>query len=241
MSELIEAVRRARVYDVSPAIRGGMPVFPGHPPVEVDATARTHARDGYFLQALALGEHVGSHVDAPAHALADRPAATIDTFSAERFVVPYALLDLSGLGLEPGELASADDLRGALAAAAVALEPGDAVLIHFGWDRHFDRADGWWAANAPGLDDGACAYLVAVGVGLVGSDTATCDTAVVDGSIVSDVGHRIHFLPNDILIVEGLVGLGAVPARGVFVGAPLKIGGGSGSPIRALLLCEEGG
>ena len=56
--------------------------------------------------------------------------------------------------------------------------------------------------------------------------------------IVSDVGHTRYFLPNEILLFEGLVGLAAAPPRGIFVGLPLRIGGGSGSPIRAVLVAE---
>ena len=44
------------------------------------------------------------------------------------------------------------------------------------------------------------------------------------------------FLPNEILIFEGLIGLGAAPAQGLFLGLPLRIRGGSGSPIRAVLV-----
>ena len=79
MNDFAEALRGATFYDVSPLIDERLPVFPGHPPIEIEADARTHERDGYFLQQLGLGEHVGAHVDAPAHAVAadgrphDRP------------------------------------------------------------------------------------------------------------------------------------------------------------------------
>jgi kynurenine formamidase len=237
---LIEAIRRAQIFDASPLIWNGTPLFPGHPPVEIDSDARTHDRDGYFLQTLSLGEHTGSHADAPAHALPGPSRQTIDAIPVDRFVAPYLIYDLSGLGLGPGDLASEEDLRQAERTSGHALEPADAALIHFGWERHYlDEGGAWWAANAPGLAADACAYLVDRGAGLVGSDTATCDTAVRDGMIVSDVGHQIYFLPNGIPIVEGLVGLGTVPARGIFVGAPLKVAGGSGAPLRALLIVER--
>ncbi len=236
MSALVDALRAARIVDASPPLETGMPVFPGHPPVVLNGAARIHERDGYFLQTLFTGEHAGAHVDAPAHALAGRQDATIDTFPVERFVVPYAIVDLAPLGLGAGDLASKDDLEAAL----VPFEPGDAVLLHYGWDRHRDRPDGWWAANAPGLDEDACRLLAGRRPGLVGSDTATCDTAVASGEIVADHGHTTFFLPNDILLVEGLLGLGEAPRRGVFVGVPLRIVGGSASPIRAILIAEPG-
>ena len=94
----------------------------------------------------------------------------------------------------------------------------------------------WWIRNAPGLAADACSHLAGRGVIGVGSDTATCDAAVVDGTITSSVGHDQVFLPNEILLFEGLIGLAAAPARGVFLGLPLRIGGGSGSPIRAVLI-----
>ncbi len=238
MTELIEAVRRAQVYDVSPTLDSDTPVFPGHPEPRFEA-ARTHANDGYFVQTISLGEHTGSHVDAPAHALRSQPDATIDTYAARRFIAPYALFDLAPLRLGAGELASAEDLHAAADRDRLALHPGDAALLCFGWDQH--RARGaWWAANTPGLDASACGWLLEEQVGLVGSDTPTADAAVVGGEIVAQHGHVEYFLPNDILLVEGLIGLGDVPRTGVIVAAPLKIAGGSGAPARVLLLTRPG-
>ncbi|HEY6961012.1 MAG TPA: cyclase family protein [Gaiellaceae bacterium] len=237
MTGLAEAIRRARVYDVSPVLDNDTPVFPGHPEPLIEA-CRTHEADGYFAQALRVGEHTGSHVDAPAHALAGRADATIDTYDARRFVAPYGLVDLTDRRLGPGELASAADIEAALHRDRVALEPGDAALLCFGWDVHRPRG-AWWAANTPGLDESACAWLLDRGVTLVGSDTPTADTAVVDGRIVAEHGHLRYFLPNDVLLVEGLVGLGAVPRNGVLVAAPLKIAGGSGAPARVLILADD--
>ena len=119
------------------------------------------------------------------------------------------------------------------------------AIIQFGWDRYFtpesDDAEArlWWVRNAPGLAADACDYLAQRGISAVGSDTATCDTAVVDGVITSAVGHTRAFLPAEILIFETLIGLDAAPARGIFVGLPLRIRGGSGSPIRAVLIEED--
>jgi kynurenine formamidase len=236
---LVDAFRRARIVDASPVIRPGMPLFPGHPPLEIDAMARTHERDGYFLQTLSFGEHTGTHADAPAHAVPSRSADTIDTIPVSRFVVPYVIFDLAPLHLEPGRLAASGDLVAAERAAGHSLEGGDAALINFGWEVHYDAPDDWWIKNAPGLSADACEYLVDRGVSLVGSDTATCDIAIREGSIVADHGHQTYFLPNGIPIVEGLVGLGSAPRRGVFVGAPLKVYGGSGAPLRAILIGES--
>ena len=242
MSALVEAFRAATFYDVSPVIDERLPVFPGHPPIDVEADARTHERDGYFLQRLSLGEHVGSHVDAPAHAVASMADRTIDRYPVERFVAPYVKFDLSDRDLGPGDLVSRDVLAAVEERDGLALAQGDVAIVQFGWDRYLrpesddpgERA--WWIRNAPGLAADACDHLAACGVSGVGSDTATCDAAVVDGAITSAEGHLRAFLPAEILLFEGLIGLAAAPARGVFIGLPLRIRGGSGSPIRAVLV-----
>ncbi len=244
MSGLVEALRAATLYDVSPLLDERTPVFPGHPPVSIDPEARTHERDGYFLQTLSLGEHTGSHVDAPAHAVASLAGETIDTFPVDRFVAPYVKYDVSAREPGPGDLVTRATLEKIEADAGLRPEPGDVAIVQFGWDRHLrpesesgeERA--WWIRNAPGLAADACEYLAGLGVAGVGSDTATCDAAVVDGKITSAVGHVRYFLPQGILLFEGLVGLGRAPARGIFVGLPLRIRGGSGSPIRAVLIAE---
>ena len=242
MTALADALRTATLYDVSPVIDERLPLFPGHPTLEIDAGARTHERDGYFLQSLSLGEHVGSHVDAPAHAVAALHDRTIDLYPVDRFVAPYVKYDLGRHAPGPGDLVSRATLQEVEGRDGFEPEAGDIAIVQFGWDRHFrpesnDEAERlWWIRNAPGLAEDACTYLAGRGVIGVGSDTATCDAAVVDGEITSAVGHDHVFLPNEILLFEGLIGLGAAPAQGVFLGLPLRIRGGSGSPIRAVLI-----
>ena len=58
----------------------------------------------------------------------------------------------------------------------------------------------------------------------VGTDTASVDIAQVDRAVVSDYGHRTYFLPNGILLLEGLQNLAAVPAVFYFLALPLKSG-----------------
>jgi arylformamidase len=216
-----------------------------HPPLAIDAQARNHAEHGYFVQALSMGEHTGAHVDAPAHILADRMDETIDRFPPQTLVAPYKKYDLSDLDLSPGRLVTAAELRAVEERDAFTLERSDVAIVQYGWDRYYkpesaDEAERmWWVDNAPGLAEDACRYLVDAGVRAVASDTATADTAMVDGAITSDLGHTTYFLPNGILLIESLVGLAAAPAQGLFLALPLKIQGGSGSPIRAVLVVEE--
>jgi kynurenine formamidase len=244
VSTLRESLRNARFFDLSPRIDTDFPCFPGHPPVVVDHDARTHHRDGYFVQALAFGEHTGSHVDAPAHIHAQLCDQTIDSFPVDSFIAPYVKYDLTPLGLRAGENASEAQLAAIEERDGFAPVEGEIALIEFGWDRFLQAGDervsdpSYWAANTPGLGEDACRRLAGAGVRGVGSDTPTCDTSVLDGVIQTDFGHARWFLPRGILTFEGLVGLSAIPTRGFFIGRPLKIAGGSGSPIRAVAIAE---
>ena len=242
MTSLVDALRAATFYDVSPPIDDRLPVFPGHPSVEIDAASRTHERDGYFLQTISFGEHIGAHVDAPAHAVAGLADRTIDRYSVDRFVLPYVKYDLTAYDLEPGDLVTAGMLEEVERRDGLVLRGGEIAIVQFGWDRYLRPASEaveereWWIRNAPGLAADACERLVDHGVRAVGSDTATCDAAIVDGEITSAIGHLESFLPREILLFEGLVGLGEAPLQGLFIGLPLRIAGGSGSPIRAVLV-----
>jgi hypothetical protein len=88
------------------------------------------------------------------------------------------------------------------------------------------------AVPTASLAPAACEYLADVGVAAVASDTAACDVAAKDGKIIAGHGHSRYFLPRGILIVEGLRHLADVPSSGLMVVLPLKINGGTGSPVR---------
>ena len=90
----------------------------------------------------------------------------------------------------------------------------------------------FWSANAPGFTEELCRELRDLGVRAVGSDSPTCDMAWVDGEPTAAFGHLEHFLPNDIYILENLENVGRLPGIAYLAALPLKIEGGSGSPIR---------
>ena len=94
--------------------------------------------------------------------------------------------------------------------------PGDTAHLHF-----------------PGVAGEAAAWLTtARRIRAVGIDTASIDR----GASVDFRAHRA-FANANTPIFENLTNLGALPAQGaVFIGLPMKIGGGSGGPLRAVAL-----
>jgi kynurenine formamidase len=238
----IDALRGAlgafRIHDASPLIEPSMPTFVAHGAPAIEPVLR-HEVEGAASNLLTINEHTGSHVDAPFHF--DPAGDTIDGLPAEcLFLRPYKKLDLSGEDARGGQMLGIDALRAAAERDAIGLEPGDVAIVEFGWDRHWpgepDAEPGYWGANEPGLDEDACRWLAESGIAAVASDTAGCDVPCADGEIGHGPGHSTWFLPRGILVVEGLRGLGAVAPAGLIAALPLKIAGGTGSPLRVLLL-----
>jgi arylformamidase len=229
------------VHDVSPTLGPDLPMwFMYDPPQVTPYWSREDA--GSAVNTMVLNEHSGTHIDAPFHF--DPDGKTIDQVAPDTLLLrPYKKFDLTARDLQPGELIGADALRAAADAEGFALQPGDVAILECGWDRHLPggadaKEPAWWGRNQPGLAEDACALLADAGVAAVASDTAACDVAVRDGEVLAGHGHTEAFLPKGILILEGLNGLGNVPATGLIVALPLKIQGGTGSPVRVLLLSE---
>jgi len=229
------------VHDVSPTLGPDLPMWFMYEPPQVTPLFG-HAERGAAANSVTIAEHSGTHIDAPFHFDAD--GKTIDQVAPDTLLLkPYKKFDLSALNLQPGDLVDADTLRAAGDRAGFTLQAGDVAIIECGWDRYLpDGSDAreptWWGRNQPGLSEDACALLLDAGIVAVASDTAACDVAVRDGEVLSGHGHVAAFLPNGILILEGLHGLADVPATGLLVALPLKIQGGTGSPVRVLLLSE---
>ena len=244
VADMLSALERLTVHDVSPVFHSEMPTWFMHEPPVITPVVRHH-QHGNAVNTLTMNEHSGSHVDAPFHFDAD--GRTMAQVPVDALLLrPYRKFDLSGEDLQPGEVATADQLQAAQARAGFELRPGDVAIVEFGWDRNVpggeaDRPPGWWGANQPGLSLDACEYLAAAGLAAIASDTAACDVATADGQVISGHGHTDVFLPRGILIVEGLTGLASVPPTGLFLALPLKIEDGTGSPTQIVLLGEQDG
>jgi kynurenine formamidase len=244
-------VKGFRVLDLSVRIAGDVPaVWPGNPAFHVETFHSFDDPQPYLNRCLTMDEHIGTHWDAPAHFLEDhleRGLSSTDDVSLDRLVVPAAVLNATELdGDEPGmspritanAVRSWEEEHGELVS-------GDGVLLASGWSdnyyRHFPEgrrfAEDVVTGDAPAwpaFSDEACELLVERGVVLAGFDTPS---AGAWDDVAS--AHRI-LLGHNIVVVENLIGLGGLPARGaIFIFLPLKLAGGSGAPGRAIALVPE--
>jgi kynurenine formamidase len=260
MTGLAAALRRARVYDLEQPRYAGAPVFPAHEPGVLLHLHRRHepglgeARTSASAL-LVMAEHSGTHVDALCHqaehgrlhggieidAQVQTPygftALGVDTIPP--LLARGVLLDVAAEGaLAPGHVVSADELRAA--AEGVELRAGDVVLVRLG-------SGGWWDDRpayeaAGGLAADASAWLVEHKPLAVGADNLAWDVPGLEEPGIGTLpGHVLLLVRAGVYIIESLY-LEALAADGArefaFVCLPLKLRGGTGSPVRPIALVE---
>ena len=127
-----------------------------------------------------------------------------------------------------------DDLQQALDRQGVALEAGDAVLIHTGWGVLWDTDAERFMAGNPGIGVAAAQWLVEQDPMLLGADNQPIEVSPNPDPEISLPIHQIMLVVNGIHLVERMR-LDELAAAGVyefaFVVQPLKIEGATGSTV----------
>lgn len=228
------------IIDLSQEIYSGMPVFPGLPEVKIEMHASHEEWDGIpddgfpspAVNRLEMGEHTGTHVDAFNHMARQFRGQSIDTMPLTMFYTEGISLDLSYKGLR--ELIEVDDLERALSTAGLDIRPGDTVLLYTDhYRRAFATAD--WD-RGPGLSVDAARWLGRKRIAAFGVETMSPGVRHVSNKQVHLVCGEMGFTHY-----ENLVNLHLLIGRGRFrfIGLPLKIRGGTGSPVRAVAVFED--
>jgi kynurenine formamidase len=227
------------IIDLSQEIYSGMPVFHGLPDVRITVHASHEQWDGIAgsdvvspaVNRLDMGEHTGTHVDAISHMARPYREQSIDTMPLTMFYTEGICLDLSGKGLR--ELIETADLERSLSAAGLAIQPGDTVLLYTDHYRRAYGTDDW--LRGPGVSVDAARWLGRQGIAAFGVETASPGVAGVSNKEVHHVCGELGFTHY-----ENLINLHRLISRGRFrfIGLPLKIRGGTGSPVRAVAVFD---
>ena len=194
----------------------------------------------WYWNNFTVGEHTGTHFDAPIHWVSgkDLPNNALDTVPAADFVAPAVVIDISAKSAaDPDYLLTVTDIE-AWEAEHGRIPPRSWILLRTDWSkRSVDdytnrREDG---AHTPGPSAEAVKLLVGerdahgLGVETIGTDAGQAhllNPAYPAHTLFHAAGrYGLQCLEN----------LDKLPATGsVVVATPLKIRGGSGSPLRVL-------
>ncbi len=176
---------------------------------------------------LELSEHTGSHVDALNHMNISNKGQSIDTMPLSMFYTEGICLDFSNKDLK--ELITVDEIQAALDTIGLEIKRGDTVLFY---TDHYRRTYGGpeWP-NGPGITAKVARWLGNHGISAFGVETMSPGIPGISNKEVHHICGELGFTHYENLInLHKLVGRG----RFQFIGLPLKIKGGTGSPVRAI-------
>jgi arylformamidase len=203
----------AQLYDITWPIAADLAVWPGDVAFAWQWLALQEHGDAVNLGGLTMSPHMGTHADAPFHV--NRSAATIDRVPLDVYLGPARLIDVRGRS--PIRI---EDLSGHDWAATPRL-----LLRTGAWQdpRHFP-------SSIPVLSSDVPPFLQALGIRLVGVDAPSIDELT---SASLPLHHALG--ERGIHILEGLDL--RLPPPGVYelIALPLRLQGGDGAPMRAVL------
>lgn len=201
--------------DISRTLFPGTAVWPGDTPFELRQMMERSQGDAVNLTTLVVSAHTGTHVDAPLHFSDDRTG--IDEMALRIYWGPAQVITVSKKGgpLFPDDFDGHDLRRAERILVRSAAESGDETVFPTEF-----------IYPSPELAD----FLGEQGIILFGSDAPSMDEQTND----SLPGHRA-LLRNGIAILEWLNLTDAADGLYELSALPLKIAGGDGSPVRAVL------
>jgi kynurenine formamidase len=252
LSQLISelAAGRLRIVDLTQPLSAETPLLPlpaqwnNTPPFNLKELSRYDDRGpAWYWNAFETGEHTGTHFDAPVHWISGRdlPNNTVDRIPPAQFVGPACVVDVTNeVARNPDFLVTPDLLR-AWEKSNGKIPPASWLLLRTGWSKRTNVADyinvKEDGPHTPGWVPEASEFLarernvLGVGVETVGTDAG-------------QAARMQPPFPNHFIMhgsgkfgLAGLCNLDQLPATGaIVIAAPLKIAGGSGSPLRVIAI-----
>jgi kynurenine formamidase len=204
-----------------------------------------------------MGGHTGTHLDAKAHVARDnRVTGNLNITDLQDYqnglkvlgidttppiVRKGILLDIpttQGMDVLPHNFGiGGTEMRLAAEKEGIEICQGDVVLIRTGWIKYWKDRKKYLSVKAgvPGIVEDGARFLAEMRIGFTGSDTTAYDK-VPPQHLPS---HVILLLENGIQIME-MLNLEDLSEQRVydfiFIALPLKIRGGTGSPVRPIAI-----
>lgn len=192
----------------------------------------SYEKDTFNLYEMRIGEHTGTHIDAPLHFTAD--GKSVAELPVEDLICPLAVIDIRAKAAENADAQVTPDDIDAWVAANGELPEGAVVAMNSGWGAHVatdkfrNVGEDGKTMHFPGFHVEAVHKLLETSTKAIAVDTLSLDFGQSPDFIVHNT-----WLPAGRYGIEGIANLDALPAVGatIVVGAP-KVRGGTGGPAR---------
>ncbi|MFT5222956.1 MAG: kynurenine formamidase [Glaciecola sp.] len=256
------------VFDLGREMFLGMPQSPNHPEYRLTMPRRHGdgvRPDGGSAanDLLVTGTHVGTHIDALGHVshcgelyggldaqqvqsggkgLTSRGIDEVEPMLCRGVLLDIpALLGVDqlagGTEITPEHLAEAEQRQGS------EIRDGDVVLVRSGWGRHWPDPVSFVGreTGVPGVSESGATWLASRNIRAAGADTIAFEQIEAGKGHAVLPAHRVLLVQEGINIIETMA-LEALAAAGkhefLFVLSPLKLVGGTGSPVRPLAVVQ---
>jgi len=206
------------IHDISVPLYNGMPVWPDSNGIRIIRTSKIECGDQCNVSRLDCDIHVGTHIDAPYHFLAN--GATIDELQLEILVGPALVVHFPDLNVITTDDLEILDLPDGISRILFRTRNSDF------WKKGINEFEHDYVA----LTSGAASWLVNKGFSLVGIDYLS-----IQRYGDAPLTHKI-LLENGIIILEGLNLSGIEPRTYQLICLPLNLKGAEGAPARAVLI-----
>ncbi|HDR8999197.1 TPA: cyclase family protein [Burkholderia vietnamiensis] len=204
------------------------------------------AGPAWYWNNFTCGEHTGTHFDAPAHWITgrDHPHNSVDTIEPQSFVAPAVVVDASAEVAGDDDWLLTVDFLEAWEQRHGRIPAGAWVLFRTDWSLRVNDATAFLnlrddGAHTPGPTQEAVEWLIQQrDVHGFGVETINTDAGQ---SYAWPLAYPCHTLMHGAnrYGLQCLKNLDQLPPQGALIlSAPLKIEGGSGSPLRVLALVE---
>ena len=242
-----------QVIDLAQRLTPETPIIHLPPPFANTPGFKRHEISNYdakgpawYWNWIEVGEHAGTHFDAPCHWVTGKGKACVDDLEAKEFVGPAVVIDVSSeAGKNADFVATRQTIldweknNGQIPARAW-------VILRTGWGSRANDAKAFFNAGSdgsphyPGFGKDSAEFLtkerdiLGVGTEAIGTDAAvgaTADPPFPNHSIMHGAG---KFGLTQLANVDKLP-----PAGAVIIAAPLKIQDGSGSPVRVIAIAPS--
>jgi kynurenine formamidase len=232
---MLDAFAGHRMVDLTRRLEAGIPSYPTHP--KYFQMPWRSMGDPAEMNQLVLGEHTGTHVDAPSHFVPDGPARRhIDELALSGFLgravtMTFGPFEGANECVTRAEIEAWEDEHD------TRVREGDIVLVDFQWAGRWTKVpEGFTFLDAwPGLSRDAAECLRDRGAKAVGTDCVSLDPG--DGG--EDLAAHYTLLPAGVLIIENVANLDQLPPESFVIALPLPIANGTGSPVRAVALVAQ--
>ncbi|MFT5638568.1 MAG: kynurenine formamidase, partial [Paracoccaceae bacterium] len=218
------------------------------PKVEIHKISEYDADGPFFAwNWLKLGEHSGTHFDAPHHWISgkDFEDGFTDTLDVQRLMAPVNVIDCSKQAAEDADFLLTEDHVKVWETQHGEINPGEWVVMRTDWDKRMHDEELFLNEDPDPYEDGSHSpgpttqcmdYLLSKGI--VGWGTQCIGTDAGMAGKMSPPYPAHNYLHRDNCFgLASLTNLDQLPAKGaILIATPLKIENGTGSPIRALAL-----